>query len=615
MGISSSIAQAASMVIPVDLKQRVAKAPPHPRLFWLAGGEEIVRAKLKQDARLQAVWESVQITAAHMLNEPPVVYRKDGRRLLGRSREALGRTLHLAFVARMTGDKKYVDRTIAEMKAMAAMPDWNPSHFLDTAEMTLAMAVGYDWLYAKLTPELRLELRTAIEQKGLGPYLKPGTKHGWERGGNNWNQVCHAGMVSGALALLEENSEQAQEVVARALAGLPSAMKVYEPDGTYPEGPGYWNYGTTLNVTLIAMLESALGTDFELSQKPGFSKTGEFPLLMTGPTGSYYNFSDCGNRTSFSPAVVWFANRFHHPEWLWFEDSLLAQKIAGIRKTKGKDQGDRFFPLTLVWADPSMKRTAPTTLNWYGRGHNPLAVFRTSWTDPKAVYLAIKAGTPSASHGHMDVGSFILDADGERWSLDLGMQDYNAMETRKLDIWNNRPGSDRWGIFRYHNRGHSTLLVDDQEQVVHGHAPITEFSGDPGKAFAVVDLSAIYQGQLGGAVRRFTVQPDHRVIIEDQLKGGTKAARVRWGMVTPGTLKNENSHQGWLVKDKQRLKMEVESATTIALQSWSAKPPHEFDEPNPGVSIVGFMIPVPAGQEVKVKVVLTPGSLATGTTN
>ncbi|MCX6892756.1 MAG: hypothetical protein NTX51_14740 [Verrucomicrobia bacterium] len=145
------------------------------------------------------------MTADEMLSEPVVVYRKDGRRLLGRSREALGRMMHLGFSFRLTGDKRYAVRAMAEMKAMAAMPDWNPSHFLDTAEMTLAMAVGYDWLYAQLSPDLRQASREAIETKGLGPYLKPGSGHGWAHGGNNWNQVCHAGMVAGALALLEVN--------------------------------------------------------------------------------------------------------------------------------------------------------------------------------------------------------------------------------------------------------------------------------------------------------------------------------------------------------------------------------------------------------------------------
>jgi hypothetical protein len=590
-----------------EVLPRIAKAAPHPRLFWTAGEEKAVREKVQQDPRLNHAWEAVRITADHMCGEPPVVYRKEGRRLLGRSREALSRIIHLGFAYRLTGEQRYLDRASAEMKAMAGMPDWNPSHFLDTAEMTLAMAIGYDWFYHQLSPEIRALVREAIEKKGLGPYLESRAKPGWERGGNNWNQVCHAGMVAGALALAEEGPERAAETVSRALGGLPNAMKVYDPDGTYPEGPGYWNYGTTFNVALISMLESALGTDFGLSQSRGFLKTGEFPLQMTGPTRNYFNFSDCGSGAGFSPAMTWFAARAHRPELLWFEWELLERQVARIRNSQGAEQADRFFPFILLWAEAGLVPKAPAALNWLGRGPNPLAVFRSSWTDPNALYLALKAGSPGASHAHMDIGSFVLDANGVRWALDLGSQDYHAMESRGLDIWNNRPGSDRWRIFRYHNRAHSTLLVDDQEQAVKSMAPITEFSGDPNHAFAVVDMTATYAGQLPRAVRHFTVPPDRRVVVEDDLKGGTKTADVRWGMVTRAVLKSAGAAAAWLEKDGKRLRIEVASPAGVSLHSWPADPPpHDFDEPNPGVSVVGFTVPVGAGQEVVLKVVLTP---------
>jgi len=591
-GMTTILFAAVLLVGGEDIQQRIEKAAPHPRLFWTARDEETVCAKIKQDSRCAAVWDAVRVSADRMLSEPPVAYVKQGRRLLHRSREALCRIIHLGFAARMTGDKRYTARAIAEMKAAAAMPDWNPSHFLDTAEMTLAMAVGYDWFFAKLSRSERAEIREAIEKKGLGPYLKPGSKHGWERGGNNWTQVCHGGMLAGALALLEENPTRAAEVVSRALKGLPYAMKVYEPDGAYPEGPMYWNYGTTYNVVLISMLESALGTDFGLSQTPGFLKTGEFPLQMTGPTGNYYNFSDCGNGVVFSPAMLWFAARTQRPELLWFEEGLL-------RREARETQHDRFFPLTLLWLDPKLHRTEPPVKNWCGRGTNPLAVFRTSWTDPNALYLAIKAGSPSASHGHMDVGSFILEADGVRWSLDLGRQGYHELESRGFGLWDGRQGGERWKLFRYHNRGHSTLLVDDNEQVLKSRAPITEFSAE--RMTAVVDLTATYAGQLASAIRRFSVEGNRRVVIEDRLKAGTKPEHVRWAMVTPGTLKPG----GWLEKDGKRLRIEVLSPAGAKLRVWQADPPpHDFDEPNPGVSVVGFTAPLAEGQDATWKVVL-----------
>ncbi len=594
-----------------QILQKITPAPDHPRLFWTRQDEAAVRLKIASDVRLQEVWEGVRLTADHMLKEPPVVHRKDGRRLLGRSREALGRMMHLGFTFRLTGDIRYAERAMAEMKAMAEMPDWNPSHFLDTAEMTMAIAVGYDWLYDQLSTELRQASREAIETKGLGPYLKPGSKHGWERGGNNWNQVCHAGMVAGALALLEDNPDRAAAVVRRAIVGLPSAMKVYDPDGTYPEGPGYWNYGTSFNVLLISMLESVFKTDFEMSRSSGFLKSGEFMLNIMGPTRRTFNFSDCGSGTGFSPAMTWFAARSGRPDLLWFETELLERQLATIRETQGRRQGDRYFPMVLVWAKAGIERKEPAALNWLGQGQNPLAVFRSSWTDANATYLAIKAGTPSASHGHMDIGSFLLDADGVRWSLDLGSQDYNALEQRGIGLWNGRQGAERWGIFRYHNRGHSTLLVDDAEQIVTSKAPISEFSADPKSAYAVVDLSATYAGQLKAATRRFALQPDRSVVIEDQLTGGEKAAGVRWGMVTTAKLKTDGPNRAWLECEGKRLRLEVLSPTKVTLQSWPADPPpKDFDARNPGVSIIGFTVPVEAGQKVALKVSLQPGSTA-----
>jgi hypothetical protein len=594
-----------------EILQRASPPPAHPRLFWTAKGEAAVREKLRSDPQMQAVWEAVRITADRMLTEPVVVHRKDGRRLLGRSREALSRVMHLGCAFRLTGDERYATRAMAEMQAMCNMPDWNPAHFLDTAEMTLALAVGYDWFYAQLSPELRAASRAAIENKGLAPYLKPGAKHGWEKGRNNWNQVCHAGMVAGALALFEDNPEQAAEVVRRALAGLPFAMKVYDPDGTYPEGPGYWNYGTSFNVMLIELLESVFGTDFGVSQSPGFLKAGDFMLNIMGPTRRTFNFSDCGTGTGFSPAMVWFAARTGRPELMWFESGLLDRELAEIRDSQGRQQGDRYFPLVLVWAKAGLPRREPPVLNWQGRGQNPLAVLRSSWTDPGATFLAIKAGTPSASHAHLDIGSFVLDADGVRWSLDLGAQDYNALEQRGIVLWDARQGSQRWSIFRYHNRGHSTLLVDDAEQVVTSHAPITAFSGDPQDAHAVVDLSATYAGQVATAVRRFALQPDRRVVIEDQLTGGAQAAKVRWGMVTAARLKPDAANRVWLEQGGKRLRFEVLSPAGVTIEAWPAdRPAREYDDPNPGVSVVGFTVPIQPGEKRLLKVSLQPGSAA-----
>ncbi len=48
---------------------------------------------------------------------------------------------------KMDEDSRFLDRAVAELDAVCAFSDWNPSHFLDLAEMSLAVSIGYDWLY------------------------------------------------------------------------------------------------------------------------------------------------------------------------------------------------------------------------------------------------------------------------------------------------------------------------------------------------------------------------------------------------------------------------------------------------------------------------------------
>jgi hypothetical protein len=593
---------------PEAVAERVAKVRPHPRLFWEADSETRIRELIREDARLKAAWDSVRLMADYALTEPPVVYRKEGRRLLGRSREALARILNLGMAYRLTGESKYLNRAIAEVRAMAEMPDWNPSHFLDTAEMTLAMAVAYDWFHDRLPPEVREIARQAIEEKGLGPYLKPGAKHGWEKGGNNWNQVCHAGMLAGALALAQEDPERAVSVVRRALAGLPYSMKVYEPDGNYPEGPGYWNYGTTFNVIAISMIESALGSDFGLTSSPGFLLTGNFPLHTTGPTRLPFNFSDCGTGAGFNPAAVWFAARTGKPELLYFQWELMDHEAAAVRARGGRPATDRNFPLMLLWATEGLAAREPKDLAWFARGENPLAIFRTSWRDRDAIYLAIKAGTPSASHGHMDIGSFVLDALGERWSIDLGTENYNKLEQRGISLWNRQQGSERWSIFRYHNRGHSTLVVNDAEQNVAAKAPIVDFSAGAGNSQATVDMTKTYAGQLASAQRCFSLSHESRTVtIQDDLRAGASAAQVRWGMVTRASLEPAGSNRARLLLNGKVLEMRVLSPERVTLKSWPADPPPmDYDSPNPGVRVIGFEVPLKPKESAVLKVVFRP---------
>ena len=126
----------------------------HPRLLLKQGEEQRIHKSLSESVELQRVYNYMLDESDKLLTQPTLVYKKEGRRLLAVSREALRRIFYLSFVYRMTNDEKYRLRAEQEMIAVCSFQDWNPSHFLDTGEMTLAVSLGYDWLQLIIKPVL-----------------------------------------------------------------------------------------------------------------------------------------------------------------------------------------------------------------------------------------------------------------------------------------------------------------------------------------------------------------------------------------------------------------------------------------------------------------------------
>ena len=176
-----------------------ASIPPHPRLLLLRNEEQGILRDIAVDSARRRIHQAILAGADELSSLPPIERIRIGRRLLDKSREGLRRLFLLSYAARLTGDARYVRRAEREMLAIAAFSDWNPSHFLDVAEMTMGMAIGYDWLYDRLPDSSRVAIRNAIITKGLEPSMDS-TVNGWLRLLSNWNQVCNAGITFGAMA-------------------------------------------------------------------------------------------------------------------------------------------------------------------------------------------------------------------------------------------------------------------------------------------------------------------------------------------------------------------------------------------------------------------------------
>ncbi len=583
--------------------------PPHPRLLAKEADWERLKVRLAREPDLAAYHAALVEEARRLLPVPPVERVMTGRRLLHVSRDLLQRVLLWSYAWRTTGEEAFARRAENEMLAAARFADWNPSHFLDVGEATAALGLGYDWLHEVLSPEVRATVRAAILEKGLRPGLDPEAGHNrWHRVENNWNQVCFGGLVLGALAVGDDVPDEAGQVLARAKEGIVHGLKPYAPDGVYPEGPSYWSYGTTYQVVLIAAVEKALGTDWGMRSAPGFLASGGAYLQTIGATRRTWNFADGRESSNFEPAMFWFAQAADDPGFASFERARLAtsEDLAKVAR------GDRFATLAaLWWTQAEATRAAPDLpLDWHGRGLNPLVVFRESWTDPAGAYLGFKAGAAEINHGHMDAGSFVYEADGVRWAVDLGLQNYESLESKGIQLFGRTQDSERWTVYRLNNFSHNTLTIDGQLHRVDGHATVERFSSGPDRRWAVLDLSPVFAGQVSQVRRGFHVQPDRGFVVQDEIAGLTDGQAIRWQMATRAevTLRGDTAT---LTQDGRTLTVRVLAPAGAAFTVVPANPPDDgFNAPNPGVNLLCLDVAPAAMADLTLAVQMFPGEPA-----
>ncbi len=576
----------------------ILSVPDHPRILLLKGEEIAVRQTITSDDIWKRLDQFIISECDKIIPLPPVERVLIGRRLLDKSREALRRIFYLSYAWRMTSDSRYLDRAEKEMLAVSAFSNWNPSHFLDVAEMTMAVSIGYDWLYGSLPISSRSAIKEAIIEKGLKPSLLP-ENSGWAKGSNNWNQVCNAGMTFGALAVFEEEKDLATEIIERAVSSIILPMDDYEPDGAYPEGYSYWGYGTSFNIMFLSAMEKAFGKDYGIHINQGFLKTASYLENMTGPTGSCFNYSDSGLGGGMNPAMFWFASRLNDPSLLWSERSHLENQ---------NPPNDRLLPAVMIWGAGTImnKITPPLKTIWIGQGKNPVALMRTSWINRDAIFVGFKFGSPSVNHGHMDAGSFIMESNGVRWAMDFGMQDYNSLETAGVDLWNMSQNSQRWEVNRYNNFVHNTLTVNDQLQKVNGYSLISGYSEEPEMMTAMSDITSLYNENLKKAGRGIAVVDKKYVMIRDEIETLNREAKVRWNMLTSANVVIVGNDVAELTKNGKKLVIKVKSPAGAVLKTRSTVPPHRYDAPNPGTTLIGFEIIVPAGSKSDLVVLLLP---------
>ncbi|MBE7050856.1 MAG: hypothetical protein E7394_08890, partial [Ruminococcaceae bacterium] len=296
----------------------------HPRLFF---SDDMTVEMLRE--RIQyapyAAWAKTVISRADRcitnMTSDPIEYEKpDGVRLIDVCERVLYDVENLGFAYLMTGDTKYSDKVVEAVMTACAFSDWNPYHFLDVGYMSAAIALGYDWCYDKFTADQRTTVKNALINYALKPVMEDynevssrSRSYKWSSKSadaypNNWIAICTGGTIMAVLAIGDEDLgsfTDAGTVVTEGMKRFKDLADTYLPDGGFLDGPDYWEFAMNFIGYTVGTMRTALGTDYGLSDSPGFNTTFDWQAQIEGSMGAF-NFDSCDPMYVNSPEFILF---------------------------------------------------------------------------------------------------------------------------------------------------------------------------------------------------------------------------------------------------------------------------------------------------------------------
>ena len=616
-GVASAVAAVVLIVIGCGAAAR--NQPSGPSMMLNDGVIARLKSAAKTDNDTNRRLQQLRASADAILDQPLIAARLrqtgsgEPLTVLFAARELLQRMTELGLAWNLWGDERYAIHGRKELLGVAALGDWKPEKFLATAEMSAAVAIGLDWFTNHLADTDKEIIVRALIKLGIEPGLQyyegnggdsrgswvrprkrdesatPATEkadHDWEANSFNWNMVCNGGMALAALAIRSTHRDLSDRLLEHSVKSIAFGFAEYGDDGGFAEGPEYWSLATRYAVSFLSAAKDILGQDFGFGRTPGFGKTGDFILHLTGPTGLAFNFGDSDtdpNRTALS----WLSQRYDRPVDAWF--------------ARHRSPGSR-LALSLVWRvsddgkDPVLAGVHPD--HWFRSVG--VATFRSAWLEPMAVFAGLKGGDSGGHHTHLDLGTFVIDGLGQRWAIELGRGNYALPGYF---------GDKRWTYYRTSTAGQNTLMFDGENQIPGAVAPVTAFRRSPGLSFAITDLGSAY-GVAAQSIRRGLALIGGRTILVQDEIGGDKPASVRWGMHTHSQVSVSAQDPATLTlrQGGQTLGARILSppGTRFSVVSASQPPPQNSNE---GVVKVVIDLPaVTAGTRRRIAVLLEPGA-------
>ena len=341
--------------------------------------------------------------------------------------------------------------------------------------------------------ELAARIRARLRSQFFENYVNREPAFHWTTIRNNWNAVCHQGVLGAALAI-EGDHDLVARMLRRAASCLPHYLSGFGEDGSTSEGPGYWSYGFGWFSELNAQLEHRTAGQLSLfADNPKIRRIARFAPQMALANGHMVNFSD-GSRTGKLPAplLTYLGERLDDPMLRSMGYALYREQIEdGIDLDRLRRD---FFSLSRqTLRAPNSITCAPLEPTEQPDAYFPdygAIVARGTDAAGHLWELAAKAGHNDEQHNHNDCGSWLLNIDGVPSIIEIGAPEYTHAFFSE---------DRRYTFLAARSLGHSVPYVNGREQAagLEFAAEVLQSKVGGDRVEFTVDLARAYPAQAG----------------------------------------------------------------------------------------------------------------------
>lgn len=521
-----------------------------PRLIHAAAGWSYLKGLPAADPAAAKILANLKAGGEKILETPELT------RIFGEQRgpvtpgsKAIFRMATLGVLHFVEGDPRWQERGARELIAItdpATFQNWYVDEPAVTADFLIAAALGYDFFRAGLNTQQATAARTYMVEKGVGALVallkgepvpesargkasgsageskakaapKAAKKDEGEEEPDAEHMAAASALLLAAICLSDEDPGAAKQAADAAAKVFGRGLLRFAPAGIWPEGLEAGEQVLDYAILVLQTLKANSGGDFGFSNLEGLPQAGLARLHATGPSGQFFNYGDAASSSFSRPWVAtWLAGAHGNP----------GLKALGAGSAPGPDTAHLNLAGHFLYYNPQAAGDASAASLDYAFPGGELAALRSGW-QREACYVALKGGNNSLATAQLDLGSFILEAGGKRWAIELG-----AESDRAPGFSPKGDRTKRYSLYVEGTPGQNTLVIGGNQEL-DARAAVALSHSSPELGIAAVDLGKAYSKIAKDALRGVMLVRGAKpyVVLQDDLSL-KNTTPVTWSMHT-----------------------------------------------------------------------------------